>query len=46
MGKKSCREIDRTGGSRTVDRKLAVPLPNSSCVGRSNRWLRQLTAGA
>jgi hypothetical protein len=24
-GKKNCRKIDRTGASRTVDRKLAVP---------------------
>ena len=30
MEKKCCREIDRTGASRTVDRKLAVPASSSS----------------
>ena len=27
--KKGCREIDRMGASRTVDRKLAVPIEDS-----------------
>ena len=39
MEKKDCQEIDRTGGSRTVDRKLAVPRADLAAVSKKGKTM-------